>query len=212
MHGGLNIKGTAMLPIVSAFRAERATLDPLLPAELQHYVDDDVNVAGWYPIEDVLALMRIMARGLMPQVETKRTFEYFGAVAAERDLQGKQDLVRETHRVTAGFYEGAISKKHDLATTVRRACGLHQLYYDVGELVARRIDERTLALRTENQPFVGEELCHITRGYFLQILRIIGVQCDLEKVSCRARGDAVCEWHFVVPEGTDASSLKVFER
>lgn len=212
MQGGLNIKGTAMLPVVSALRAERATLEPMLPPELLHYIDDDVNVAGWYPIEDVLTLMRTMARGLMPEVETKRTFEYFGAVAAERDLQGKQDLVRETHRVTAGFYEGAISKKHDLATTVRRACGLHQLYYDVGELVARRIGERTLALRTEHQPWVGEELCHITRGYFLQILRFIAVHSDLEKVSCRARGDAHCEWHFVVPEGIDVSSLKTFER
>lgn len=211
MQGGLNIKGTALLPIVSAFRAESATLDPMLPPQLRHYIDEDVDIAGWYPIEDVLELMRIMAKGLMPQVTTQRTFEYFGAVAAERDLQGKQDLVRETHRVIAGFYEGAISKKHDLATTVRRACGLHQLYYDVGELIPRRIGERTLSLRTEHQPFVGEELCHITRGYFLQILRMIAVQSDLQKVSCRARGDAACEWHFVVPEGIDVSSLKAFE-
>lgn len=211
MHGGLNMKGTGLLPVVSAFRAERPILEPLLPEHLRHYIDEDVNVAGWYPVEDVFEMMRVMAKGLMPQVSTQRAFEYFGAVAAERDLQGKQDLVRETHRVVAGFYEGAISKKHDLATTVRRACGLTQLYYDAGELVARRIGERTLSLRLVGQPFIGEEPCHVTRGYFLQILRMVGIHSGFEKVSCRARGDAQCEWHFVVPEGIDVASLKAFE-
>lgn len=212
MHGGLNIKGTALLPIASILRAERAKIEPMLAPHLLHYIDDDVRVANWYPIEDVLGLLRVLAVYLMPELPSQRTFELFGAVCAERDLQGKQDLMREEHRVTAGFLEGAISKRHDLVTSVRRACGLHQLYYDAGEITVRRTGPRTLRLRNEGQPFVAEELCHLTRGFFRHVFRILGLQAQLETVSCRGRGDAECEWDMLLPADVDVSKLSAFER
>lgn len=213
MEGGVSIKGTGFLPAVVALKAEREKLEPLLPERLKHYVDLTVDLTDWYPVSDFVELIRIIARGLMPDVPAQRAIEYFGQAAAERDLLGSQRMVPVGQRDgRAGLYEGAISKKHDLATTLRRICGLYQLYYDAGEMTVRRSGERALRFRHEGYPMTSPELCYITVGYMRQILKMTGIEGKFEQMTCRALGDPECELHFFIPDDADASALAAFER
>lgn len=210
--GGPNFKGLVLLGIVAALKAERARAEPLLNRSLRRYLDLEVDVDGWYPTEDVLDLLRVLAQVLGPQAPWQDAMKFFGAVAAQRELLGEQALVQETHRVeAAGWYRGAIQAKHDLATTVRRACALWQLYNDAGEFRISRLSERTLCLRHVDYPLVREENCHLTTGYFEEVARIAGIDARFEKASCRVRGAPVCEWRLVLGAGVDVSSLVAFD-
>ena len=55
-------KGMTLVGAVKYLRRHRAEACATLPKELQHYLDERIRSAAWYPERDMLELIRATAR------------------------------------------------------------------------------------------------------------------------------------------------------
>jgi hypothetical protein len=202
------IKGIGMLPVVTAFQAERTAMEVLADAALRPYLDCKVDIHEWYPARDMIEMLKLIARVNLPDLSTQAAFEFFGSVAAQRDLRGAQDTVYKSHRTeAAGWYRGAVTEQHRPADYLRRAFGLYQLYYDQGEYRLTRIAERTVEAELVGQPEAISEFCMITTGFAHELHRVFNVPGSVEMTGCKALGDARCVWTVMFDPSLDVSSL-----
>jgi hypothetical protein len=206
------IKGIGMLPVVTAFQAERAAMALLADAPLEPYLECAVDVHEWYPAQHMIDMLKLIARVNLPELGVQPAFEFFGSVAAQRDLQGVQDAVYKSHRTeAAGWYRGAVTEQHRPADYLRRAFGLYQLYYDQGEFRLTRMAERVVEAELVGQPTPIAEFCMITTGFARELQRVVKAPGKIELTACRAFGDARCTWTVSFDEGVDVSSLELLQ-
>jgi hypothetical protein len=53
-----NAKGTSLIDMVEFLRSRRDEAMALRPSELRHYLDEKINVASWYPEQDMIGLVK----------------------------------------------------------------------------------------------------------------------------------------------------------
>jgi hypothetical protein len=73
-------KGASLIGLVKWLRHDREAALRALPAGLHHYLEDRIQIASWYPEEDLLALVRALARVL--PVGEGDVYEQMGGASA----------------------------------------------------------------------------------------------------------------------------------
>lgn len=211
MNGHVHVKGTALAGTVSALKPAAEKKPDLVPESLQHYLREEVNPGAWYPFDDYVALMKILASTIDPAKAKGDVYRAFGIIGAQRDLRGVQDNVPEEQRPkTTSIYSGKLQGVTGLASLVRRGLHLRELYYSRGYYKVKRLAERKLLVTLHDFP-ASAELCAVSTGYLIEVFRSAKVGAWVERVSCRGNGDPECRWELKFDENTDVQDLVVFE-
>jgi hypothetical protein len=203
-------KGLALEGTVAALRPAYARTPEIIPEALQHYLQEDIVPDRWYPLDDYLSLLKILASTLDPAKAKGDLFRAFGIIAAQRDVRGVQNNVPEAMRPTnVGAFTGALAGVTGLATLVRRALHLRERYYSRGYYKVKRVAERRLMITLHDFPACAE-LCAVSTGYLTEVLRSAQVGAWVERASCRGNGDQDCRWEVRFGAETDVRDLDIF--
>ena len=211
MNGHVHVKGSALAGCVAALKPADEKRPGLVPEPLRHYLSDEISVNGWYPFEEYVALLKILASTIDPAKAKGDVYRAFGIIAAQRDLRGVQDNVPAEQRPQqAAVYSGKLQGVTGLATLVRRGLHLRELYYSRGYYKVKRVAERKLIVTLHDFP-ASAELCATSTGYLIEVFRSANVGAWVERVSCRGVGDPECRWELRFDDKTDVDDLAVFE-
>jgi hypothetical protein len=167
-------KGIALLSIVKFLRRHRDEALEVLAPEYHHYLDDHIDVSGWYPGPHLPVLLRAAAQMYTSPLD--RALQIIGeaTVRAQADVYGE-------------LLTGAGSQS--------RVFALWTSQYDTGHL--RRVRESANALRFELTDFedTAREHCLVLTGYFTGAIAVCGLDdAHAEKTTCRLWGDPLCTW------------------
>ena len=175
------VKGSAMNGAVRFLRIKREDAEPLLSTELLHYLDETVSASAWYPEEDLLALVQAMLR-LIP---------------GSRD-EVLEEMGRQTAREHSEGTYGHLIDGGDLNNLGIRAFALWGAMHDTGEMAIIEHEPGRARLALGGYQHASEELCKITRGYILEVLRLNDLEATAEKLDCAATGGPACVWDLRV--------------
>ena len=169
-------KGTVMVSLVKVIRKHRERLRTLLPANLHRYFDERIVLAAWYPLDDYLAMLRVLAK-LFPDAPADFYFQ-IGRSSAREQMSG-----------IYGRLKGDSSRK--------AAMTLLSSMFDTGEM---QLVERE-AGRAVNDwvgfPTPCRELCELFTGYQLERLSLQHFEdVHVRHTRCRAEGASVCRWEL----------------
>jgi hypothetical protein len=211
MNGHVHVKGSALAGCVAALKGVEEKRPGLVPEPLRHYLSDEITVTGWYPFDDYVALLKILASTMDPAKAKGDVYRAFGIIAAQRDLRGVQDNVPEEQRPQqVAVYSGKLKGVTGLASLVRRGLHLRELYYSRGYYKVKRLAERKLLVTLHDFP-ASAELCATSTGFLIEVFRSAKVGAWVERVSCRGNGDPECRWELKFDDKTDVTDLVVFE-
>jgi hypothetical protein len=211
MNGHVHVKGTALVGVISALKPAVERKPDLVPAALVHYLSEEVDPAGWFPFDDYVNLMKILATTIDPAKAKGDVWRAFGIIGAQRDLRGVQDNVPEEQRPKqTSIYSGKLQGVTGLASLVKRGLHLRELYYSRGYYKVKRLTERKLMVTLHDFP-ASAELCAVSTGYLTEVFRSAKIGAWVERVSCRGNGDPECRWELRFDESTDVRDLVVFE-
>jgi predicted hydrocarbon binding protein len=172
------IKGAAIVDTVRFLRRRKEEARKLLPAELHHYLAERVLIASWYPEEDLIPLVRAMARVLG---EPERAFfDKAGRISARTHAQGVY-----RHLVRPGERE----------SLARRALVLWSSQHDTGsmEMLPEAPGQVRVVVRDFGAP--SRELCVINGGYVAGTFEVNGChEVRVQKLSCCMDGAPECAW------------------
>jgi len=169
-------KGTVLLTLVKTLRANAERSRQLLPANLHHYLEERIVQAAWYPLEDHLAMLRIL-----PKLFPKAGADFFvqvGRATAKEQMSGVYGrLAGDTSRKAIGTLLAAMFDTGEM-TVVERAPG-------------RAVTDWVgFALPTR-------EMCAIFTGYQMERMTLQGFDDVVARHSrCRAEGGTVCRWEI----------------
>jgi hypothetical protein len=206
----VKVRGVAFDGIVAALRPHFAHDADVVPEPLQHHLQNLIEPDAWYPFDDYLKLMRVLASTIDPAKAKGDVYRAFGVIAARRDVDGElPDVPREQRPANIGSLQGAFKGVTGLATLVRRALHLRERYYSRGYYTIKRRSERVLEITLEEFP-PSAELCAVSTGYLTHALRSANVDVWVERVSCRGHGDPDCRWELRFAETTDVRDLAAY--
>lgn len=188
-------KGTTLVALVRFLRAHRDAARAALPAHLQHYLENRVLPSSWYPEQDLLELLRVVAPMLGASVPDP--FELMGRLAARDHLEGAY----------AHLFEGV---DHPLAIP-RRAFAMWATMHDTGRFEC--VEEGPGSARVELADFAlpSREMCSVVAGYLSETLRLCGFEAEpAEKLDCRLDGAPRCSWRvrYTAPGAPPASGAR----
>jgi hypothetical protein len=169
-------KGIALLDAVKFLRARRDDAGDVLSPELHKYLDEQIGASSWYPEDDLVALIRAVAKLLPGPID--RALMMMGERSARAQTAVYGDLIRGMNAGTTG-----------------RTFALWSTQHDTGEM--RSTYEAPNKMRVELSGFddTSREFCLILGGYLAGTLSINGViDGSVEKLSCRLWGDERCAW------------------
>jgi len=206
----VKVKGVGFEGVVAALKPMFEKSSELVPEPLRHYMAEAVDAAGWYPLPDYLALMKILASTIDPAKAKGDVYRAFGVIAAQRDVFGVQPNVpREQQPTTVASFQGALRGVTGLASLVKRALHLRERYYSHGYYTVKRVAERKLHVTLQEFP-VSAELCAVSTGYLTHMMRSANVGAWVERISCCGHGDASCRWEIKFADATDVKDLAIF--
>jgi hypothetical protein len=192
-------KGTGLLPIVKAL-AHHPAGPAAVPAELKHYLDDYVVSSGWYPEHDYHVLLHILAELVMKERRVPDVWEYFGKVAAQRDLSGVQSLIPARSRLhVAGIYRNFVSREATgIYSLFARLSKLWSLYHDTGKMDIGRgaTDAACVHVRVADFVFASRGVEDIQMAYCHEYARLTGNLLIGTLVSSSANGEPITEWRY----------------
>jgi hypothetical protein len=167
-------KGTVVVGLVRALRKNKDRARQILPPNLQHYLEERIVVASWYPLEDYIALLR--AVGKATGKATSEAYIEMGRVAARDHMEGTYSRLRKTVNRQAAF---------TLLTSM----------YDTGEMkVLERVPGRAL-LEWAGFALPTREVCDTFTGYQAQRMEAQGFEeVTVRHIKCRADGAPTCRW------------------
>ncbi|MBM4363644.1 MAG: hypothetical protein FJ104_13260 [Deltaproteobacteria bacterium] len=194
-------KGTGFTPVLQALRSLPEPRG-LLPKDLWHYLDGAILATGWYPERHHTQLIEALARSpevtrLAERSGAASVWQYFGRVAAQRDLAGDQDSLPPSTRTGGrGVYRGLLKPASDPEQVFARVRKLWSLYHDTGEIVVERVrdDDQTVVLSFRGYRFGGAGVEELQLAYVEQFLRLSGLAVVGSIRSSTARGDRRSEW------------------
>jgi len=170
-------KGASILDSVKYLRRHKDEARKHLPPALHHYLSERVLAASWYPEEDLVPLVRAMAR--IEGVPDTTFFEKAGRLSAQGHAQG--------------VYKHLAAGDRDSLT--RRALVLWSSQHDTGamEMEADSGGKVRVALRGFGLP--SREMCALTGGYIAATFEVSGCKdVRTEKQSCAVDGAPACTW------------------
>jgi len=180
-----SIKGTAMLNSVKFLRANfREEALELLPPELHKYLNARILASMWYPEEDALALIRVMARLMKENVPGvgDDVYAYMGRTVAQADF--------------TTFYANLI-RPNDPEETLTRVVTTWRMYHDTGSSHASFEGPGRARVDLKDYALPSKEMCSLIKGFREQMLIMAGAQeVSSKEVSCRNRGDPICVWEM----------------
>ena len=173
------VKGSAMDGAVRFLAAKRDAAEPILPMALHHYLDETISPSAWYPEEDLVGLIQTLLR-LIPGGRDE-VLDVMGRTTARDHLAGTY-----THLIEDG----------DIRNLGIRAATLWGSMHDSGKM--RVVENATGRVRLELAGYghPSEELCKISCGYIGEVLRLNGIETEVEKLACAVNGDPACLWDF----------------
>lgn len=184
-------KGASLLSAVKWLRKHREAALANLPPHLHHYLEERIQIASWYPEEDLVELIRGLARSL--PVGIGRVYEQMGRLSARDQLTG----------VYRHLLEGG-----DALSLPRRGLVLWQSQHDSGRLKLSMEGPDAARVEISDYALPTREMCGIMLGYTAEMF----VMADLKdpvvrKTSCRLDGAASCIWQCSwTPEPTVAAA------
>lgn len=171
------VKGAAIVDCVRFLRRHKEAARQHLPPALHHYLGERVLAASWYPEEDLVPLVRAMAR--ITGEREQAFFEKAGRLSAQAHAQG-------IYRHLAGG---------DRESLARRALVLWGSQHDTGtmEMQVESPGKVRVAVRDFGLP--SREFCLINGGYVAGTFEISGNEgVRVEKQSCCVDGAPACTW------------------
>ena len=169
-------KGTVMLELVKTMRRMADRSRALLPAELHHYLEERIVLAAWYPVEDYVAMLKVLPK-------------LFPDAAADFYVQIGRRSAKEQ---MAGVYGRLAGDKSRKATATLLAA-----MFDTGEM---KVVEREAGRAVTD--WVGfaapcREVCAIFTGYQQERMMLQGFEDVVARhTRCRAEGASVCRWQL----------------
>lgn len=173
------VKGTNVVSAVKLLRANRERALALLPARLHHYLEQRVLVSSWYPEEDQIELLRVIAKLMPPR---PNPFLVMGMTTAQADL--------------TGIYRNSL-RPDDPQRTLLAAGGLWRNYHDTGEMSASNDGPTGAVVRLRDYRAACSEMCHVVEGYLVGCARTAGARdVRITKLSCCLTRAPECSWRL----------------
>jgi len=177
-------KGTNLLGAVKFLRRHREAARAALPAALQHYLEERVLPTSWYPEEDLVGLLRVMA----PMIGEggDGAFELMGRIQMREHMDGVY---------------GRLLKGADPLSIARRASALWQVQHDTGRLTLCDPGPGRARFELADYGHPTREMCAVVKGYLHEALVASGFAgLAIRKTRCILDGDAACVWECTWPE------------
>jgi hypothetical protein len=171
------VKGASILDSVKYLRRHKDAARKHLPPALHHYLSERVLAATWYPGEDLIPLVRAIAR-----IENIPDAVYF-------ERAGRFGALGHAHGIYKHLAEG------DRESLTRRALVLWSSLHDTGtmEMQVESPGKVRVALRNFGLP--SREFCLLTGGYIAATFESAGCKgVRHEKQSCAIDGAPACTW------------------
>jgi hypothetical protein len=186
-------KGAALVGAVKWLRHDRAAALRALPARLHHYLEKRIQLASWYPEEDLLELIRAVARTLPASGDN--LYEQMGRFSAREQLSGVY------HHLLAGS---------DQFSLPRRGLVLWQSQHDSGRLSMTIEAPGSARVEVVHFALPSREMCGVLRGYTAEMFAMADLEgIGVEESGCRVDGADRCSWRVrwrPVQNGADVSS------
>ena len=186
---GGSVKGTVLTSRM-AFVRDRAGDDALervlarLPRDDQELLSGIVLAVGWYPFETNARLDASIA------LELGRG----DAIYRELGAQSAIDAFRTTQKNLARSREA-----HGL---LKQTAQIHRLFKSTGAMTYEQVAATRATLRTVDCDSFSRADCLTNLGWLEKALELVGVRAPrVIELSCRARGDRVCEYRCEWSEG-----------
>ncbi|HTO52837.1 MAG TPA: hypothetical protein VMR50_05570 [Myxococcota bacterium] len=168
------VKGITVLDAVKFLRARRDEALEVLPKELHFYLDESVTQSMWYPEQDLVELIRSVAKLLPGPVD--RALMMMGERSARAQSEVYGDLIRGS-------------------PSASRIFALWSTQHDTGEMRSQLEAPNRMRLELAGFEDTSRELCLLLGGYFAGTLAINGItDASVQKLSCRLWGDSLCVW------------------
>jgi uncharacterized protein (TIGR02265 family) len=156
----------------------------LLPPEHHKYLDARILVSSWYPEEDNLAIMRVLARIMKENIPDvgDDVYAYMGRYVAQADF--------------SVFYVNLI-RPNDPEETLRRAPVAWRMYHDTGSFSVSIEGPGRARVELSDYGLPSKEMCSLLKGFHEQMIIMAGAQeVSSKEISCRNRGDRSCVWEM----------------
>jgi hypothetical protein len=171
-------KGASLVGAVKWLRQSRDAALQALPAHLHHYLDERIQIASWYPEEDLVELVRALAR-ILPAGEGDR-YEQMGRFSARDQLAG----------VYRHLLEGG-----DALSLPRRGLVLWQSQHDSGRLSVTLEGAGSARIEVVDYAMPTREMCAILLGYTAEMFVMAELSApSVRKTACRLDGAERCAW------------------
>lgn len=168
-------KGTVVIEVVKALRANRERAAKLLPPNLVRYLDERIVVASWYPLEEYLPLLRTAGKLLSTGADV---YEKMGRDAARSHMQGTYSRLSQVRTRQASFT-------------------LLSSMYDSGEMKVLEREPGHATLEFANFAIPARELCDTFTGYQSERMAMMGFEdVKVRHTRCRGEGSANCIWEL----------------
>ncbi|MGH0029302.1 MAG: hypothetical protein ACQGVC_05900 [Myxococcota bacterium] len=170
-------KGINVLEMVKFLRARRDAALELMPETLRHYLDERINVASWYPEEDMIGLVRVLVQ-LLPEGDEEPLVS-IGRLNAHQHIEGTYKHLFESPRS---------------ATLPLRAATLWKSMHDSGEFRVVMGDGEATA-EVSGYAYPTPEMCTMIRPYLEELFRASGIEkVQVDKRACCRVGASVCRY------------------
>jgi len=171
-------KGASLLSAVKWLRGNRDQALAALAPNLHHYLDDRIQVASWYPEQDLIELIRALAR-ILP-AGGGDVYEQMGRFSARDQLAG----------VYRHLLEGG-----DVLSLPRRGLVLWQSQHDSGRLAVAMDGPGSARIEVSDYALPTREMCGILLGYTAEMFVMAELKSPVvRKTACRLDGAPRCSW------------------
>jgi hypothetical protein len=169
-------KGTVLVGLVKGLRRQAERARQVLPPHLLHYLEERIVLAAWYPLEDYLAMLRLLTK-VLPDAPAD-FYVQIGRSSAKEQM--------------SGVY-GRLSQD----TSRKAVATLLAAMFDTGEMT---VVEREAGRAVTDWVGFAEpcrELCAIFTGYQMERMTRQGFDdVHARHTRCRAEGGSVCRWEL----------------
>jgi len=172
------VKGISLINAVKVLRMKKDEARKLLPERLHGYLEKRILVSSWYPEEDLLAIMRALAK-LTPDPGMD-IYEFMGRILARSDLGGVYAL---------------LLREGDPATTLRRTAITWEHYHDTGKEVLVESGDNHAAIEISDYDTPSRESCGTIKGWIHELVVMAGGKdiCVVHK-KCVLDGAKACRF------------------
>jgi hypothetical protein len=185
-------KGASLVGAVKWLRRDRAAALRALPARLHGYLEKRIQLSAWYPEEDLLELIRAVARTL--PASGSDLYEQMGRFSAREQLSG----------VYRHLLEGG-----DQFSLPRRGLVLWQSQHDSGRLGMTIEAPGSARIEVVDYALPSREMCGVLRGYTAEMFAMADLKgLGVEESTCRLDGADRCSWRVRWSAKVEAAAQK----